>query len=262
MSGKDTNGVRILLVEDEQSVRELARLLLENEGWEVVGAGSLIEAAERVRTANGSFDLLIVDICLPDGFGTQLVEKMRQAGGNPNVIYTTGDPGWLRRLNVEGASVVPKPFTSVQMIHAARLALAGRRPVAVVIEAEPVERRMIHSVLERQGMAVLSTAHFDEGIRLARERETVVLLTIPPSGESELEGLRGLRKERPRLRIIALGREVSPGQEWSDGSQSAPLCEGCLANELARVLGWGPQAGEGSEATGAHQHGERENRQE
>ena len=260
MSGKDTDAARILLVEDEQTVRELARLFLEREGWEVVEAGNLIEAVECVRAAKGSFDLFILDICLPDGFGTQLVEQMRFSGGNPNVIYMTGDPGWLERLRVEQAQLLPKPFTPLQLIHAVRQTLAWQRPVAVVIEPQPVHRRMILSVLERHGMAVLSTAYFDEGIRLAQERAAAVLLTIPPSGESALERLRQLRQERPELKVIALDKETGPGAEWCDGSHASPLCEACLIDELARVLDRpAPHPGWRSEGAGMHQHGDREN---
>ena len=124
MSGIDTNAVRILLVEDEHTVRELARLILDHEGWDIVEAGSLTEAAECVRTKKRPFDLFILDICLPDGFGTQLVEKMRHTGANPKVIYMTGDPGWLRRLGAEGAALLQKPFTPLQMIQAVHEALA------------------------------------------------------------------------------------------------------------------------------------------
>ncbi|MGO9242557.1 MAG: response regulator [Bryobacteraceae bacterium] len=124
MSGTDTKAVRILLLEDEHAVRELARLILDHEGWEIVQAGSLTEAAECVRTKKRPFDLFIVDICLPDGFGTQLVEKMRQTGADPMVIYMTGDPGWLRRLGAEGAALLQKPFTPLQLIQAVQQALA------------------------------------------------------------------------------------------------------------------------------------------
>ncbi len=124
MSGKDTNTARILLVEDERTVRELARLILDHEGWDIVEAGSLTEAAECMRTKIRPFDLFILDICLPDGFGTQLAEKMRQTEANPKVLYMTGDPGWLRRLGAEGAPLLPKPFTPLQMIQAVQQALA------------------------------------------------------------------------------------------------------------------------------------------
>ncbi len=123
MSAIDTNAARILVVEDEHTVRELVRLILNHEGWDIAEADSLTEAAECVRTKKPPFDLLILDICLPDGFGTQLVEKMRHNGANPKVLYMTGDPGWLRRLGAEGAALLPKPFTPRQMIEAVQQAL-------------------------------------------------------------------------------------------------------------------------------------------
>lgn len=130
MPGITPASARILLVEDESAVRELARQILEHEGWEVVEAGSLEQAADCTRASNGRFDLLLLDLHLPDGLGTQLADEIRRSGGNARVIFTTGDPGWLRRLGSEGETVLPKPFTLLQIIQAVRLALAGRIPVA------------------------------------------------------------------------------------------------------------------------------------
>ena len=127
MSGKATGSARILLVEDEWTVRELARLILEHEGWAVVEAGSLEEAAEFIRAENSYFDLFILDLHLPDGLGTQLAEQIRHSCQNARVLFTTGDPVWLRRLESEGESVLPKPFTPFQIIQAVRQTLARRR---------------------------------------------------------------------------------------------------------------------------------------
>ena len=127
MSGKGTASARILLVDDEWAVRELARLILEHEGWAVVEAGSLEQAVECIRAENGYFDLFILDLHLPDGLGTQLAEQIRRSCHDARVLFATGDPGWLRRLEGEGQAVLPKPFTPLQIIQAVRPVLAERR---------------------------------------------------------------------------------------------------------------------------------------
>lgn len=263
MSSKGTDTARILLVDDERAVRELARLILEHERWEVVEAGSLEEAAECIRAEKRCFDVFIVDLHLPDGLGTQLAQEIRRSCENARVIFTTGDPGWIQHLGAEGEAVLPKPFTPLQMIQSARLALAAGRPVAVVIEPGPVQRRLIQSVLEGQRMVVIATASVEEGLRLARERAAVVLLTVPPEDESALESLRELRKASPRLRVIALLGEAAASPDWCDGTQGTPLCEACLVDEIERVLESRPPGTSGrSEGAGVHQHSDRESRQE
>lgn len=257
MPGKGIDSARILLVEDERAVREMARLILEHEGWAVVEAGSLEQAGGCIRAENGYFDLFILDLHLPDGLGTHLAEEIRRCSQNARVLFATGDQGWLRRLESEGAAVLPKPFTPLQIIEAVRHILAERRPVAVVIEPGPVERRLIQCVLERRGLTVRVTAHFDEGLRLAEECDSAVLLTIPPEGESAQGRLRELRKTNPRLRVIALGAEASAGQDWCDGAHGPLLGEAGLVHEIERVLEsrLGGTRGR-SEGAGVHQHGD------
>src|SRR3974390_882369 len=124
MAGKGTYVLRILLVEDDRAVREMARMILEHESWEVVEASSLEDARDCLRNKNRYFDLFIIDLHLPDGLGTQLVEEIRRSRGTASVVIATGDPGRLKHLKGDAAVVLPKPFTPLQLTQAARHGLA------------------------------------------------------------------------------------------------------------------------------------------
>jgi diguanylate cyclase (GGDEF)-like protein/PAS domain S-box-containing protein len=80
--------IRILFVDDSQSVRMAYRQLLERNGFEVDSAGSLAEADE--KTANGHFDLVIVDYFLPDGNGDELCRRLSGKPGAPALAIITG----------------------------------------------------------------------------------------------------------------------------------------------------------------------------
>jgi two-component system, sensor histidine kinase len=83
---------RILLVEDNESLRRATSLLLELEGYHVTQAASLAEALQHVEAGHG-VDLLISDYHLGDGeTGTQVIASLREILGiSLRAVLTTGD---------------------------------------------------------------------------------------------------------------------------------------------------------------------------
>ena len=67
---------RILVVDDEESIREFLTILLEKEGYEVATADSV--AAGKRRLDDGAFDLVMCDLKLPDGSGLEVLEEARR----------------------------------------------------------------------------------------------------------------------------------------------------------------------------------------
>jgi len=81
-------GIRILFVDDSQSVRLAYRQLLERNGFTVATASTLKEAVD--MSANGGFDLVIVDYFLPDGNGDELCRRLSGKPGAPSLAIITG----------------------------------------------------------------------------------------------------------------------------------------------------------------------------
>jgi CheY-like chemotaxis protein len=71
----DLSGLRVLLVEDDQSSQSVLRILLTERGMVVVSVGTGREALEELE--RGAFDLLILDIGLPDENGYSLLRRVR-----------------------------------------------------------------------------------------------------------------------------------------------------------------------------------------
>lgn len=80
----------VLLVEDEEMVRQLARKILERQGYRVLAAAQAEDVAALIRENGGAVDLLLTDMMLPGMNGRQLFESLRgQIPGLP-VVYMSG----------------------------------------------------------------------------------------------------------------------------------------------------------------------------
>ena len=77
---------RILLIEDDVLVRDLIALQLQNEGYEVMVAGSAKEMFQRLNEA--PFDMLVLDLGLPDEDGITLARKIRANSAIPLIVLT------------------------------------------------------------------------------------------------------------------------------------------------------------------------------
>ena len=82
--------VRVLFVDDSQSVRYAYQKLLESHGYVVEAAGSIAQALEMAR--GGDFDLVICDYFLPDGNGDEVCRRLRDDGSGraPTLAVITG----------------------------------------------------------------------------------------------------------------------------------------------------------------------------
>lgn len=83
-------GERILLVEDENDLRELAATALSKNGYKVLAAASGKEAYELFDKAKGDFDLVFSDVVLPDTNGVKIVETLLKKKPQIKVLLSSG----------------------------------------------------------------------------------------------------------------------------------------------------------------------------
>ncbi len=104
----------VLLVDDAEIVRDLARRLLLRQGYTVLAAASAEEALE-VFSQNSSIDLVLTDVVMPGGSGADLARKLLEKRPDLKVIYMSGytDEAIVQHgvLN-PGIAFIPKPFSS------------------------------------------------------------------------------------------------------------------------------------------------------
>jgi DNA-binding response OmpR family regulator len=103
---------KILLVDDDADLREaLGEQLLNTEEFDVHEAGTGAEAMEKIK--QGLFDLIILDVDLPDTDGRELCRRMRKAGVKSPVMMLTGhdtDSDTILGLDSGANDYVAKPF--------------------------------------------------------------------------------------------------------------------------------------------------------
>jgi two-component system CheB/CheR fusion protein len=77
---------RVLLVDDHQDTRETLAKLLTRSGYEVTGADSMQTALEEAATK--TFDILVSDLGLPDGHGTELMREVKAHYHLPGIAFS------------------------------------------------------------------------------------------------------------------------------------------------------------------------------
>ena len=113
----------ILLVEDEEAVRELARDILEGHGYTVLEAGNGGEALLACERHQGSIPLLLTDVVMPQMSGPQLAERLLPLHPEMKVLYMSGytDDAVIRHGMMDaGIAFIQKPFTPATLMRAVR----------------------------------------------------------------------------------------------------------------------------------------------
>jgi DNA-binding NtrC family response regulator len=118
---------RVLLVEDEVVIRKELRRLLARHRYEVVEAGSVREAL--VALGAGPFDLVLADVRLPGGAGTELLGK---TGGAPVVMMTSYATvkAAVSAIQLGAADYVSKPFDHDELLAVLERVVRGGAPSA------------------------------------------------------------------------------------------------------------------------------------
>ena len=124
-SGSET----VLLVEDEERVRQIATEVLERVGYRVLPEGSAAAALARAREHQGRIELLLTDVVLPDMNGRELAERLRAARPDSKVLYTSGYTDEIKILTGQtgpGTLFLPKPYDPSTLLRSVREVLTAR----------------------------------------------------------------------------------------------------------------------------------------
>src|ERR1700727_161331 len=85
--GQGKAPMRILIVEDEKKLSDILERSLKSEGYTVDGVHSAADGLEYVKSYH--YDLIILDLQLPDGTGTSLLKRLRDMGHTMPVLILT-----------------------------------------------------------------------------------------------------------------------------------------------------------------------------
>ena len=108
------HGETILIVEDEEVILNMTKMMLEGLGYSVLTAGTLEAARHQVEIHADRISLLITDIIMPEINGRELAAQLMMLAPNLQVLYMSGytaDVITRRGLLNEGVCFIPKPFS-------------------------------------------------------------------------------------------------------------------------------------------------------
>jgi two-component system cell cycle sensor histidine kinase/response regulator CckA len=123
------DGETVLLVEDYERLRELARKVLCRHGYRVLAAASGREALELARRPGERVDVLVTDVVMQGMSGPELARALRDVAPEAAIVYTSGFAGDV--VNQRGvvpaeAPFLAKPFTPASLSRIVRDALTTR----------------------------------------------------------------------------------------------------------------------------------------
>lgn len=130
---------RVLVADDDAATRHGIAKLLENAGLEVTEAADGIAALNAVQEKQ--YDLVFLDIWMPNLSGLEVLARIRMGASRPKVIVMTSDntsETLLRAVKEQAYDYLSKPFPPRQAVEAAQRALsADQEPAIEVLSARP-----------------------------------------------------------------------------------------------------------------------------
>lgn len=171
--------LRVLVVEDDHEIRSLMKSSLGVEGFDVLTAASVSEAAAVLRHAKP--DVVLLDLGLPDGDGIDLVHQVRRHNALPILVVSARhqESEKIKLLDAGADDYLTKPFSVGELLARIRVALRHRgaalSPAATLYEHEDLRIDLDSRVVSVKGQAVhLTPTEFNLLARLVRSTGKVV----------------------------------------------------------------------------------------
>ncbi len=114
---------RILLVEDDEALALGVEYTLQEEGYQVFRVGSIENGKEKFN--NEEFDLILLDINLPDGSGYDFCKYVKEKKDTPIIFLTALDEevNIILGLDIGGDDYITKPFRVKELLSRIRVVL-------------------------------------------------------------------------------------------------------------------------------------------
>ena len=124
-SARTAYGLTALIVEDEDALREVTRRLLTRQGYTVITAANGAEAIDAASSYQGTIDLLLTDVIMPQMLGKEAAEKIQQTRPTSGCCTcpATPSPSLPPRARLD-VTLLDKPFTERELLDKVSAVLA------------------------------------------------------------------------------------------------------------------------------------------
>ena len=223
---------KILLVEDDTVLREGLLELFTRDGYQVITAGNVREARERLA---GDVQAIVMDVGLPDGDGVSLCREWRAAGETRPVLFLTArgeEFDVVRGLDSGGNDYVTKPFRMQELLSRVRVLLRSAQPVRQGVSrgAFTVDRERMQVLKDGEALPLTLTEY--KILTMLMEHPNVVprdrLLEVLWDDGGKFIDDNTLSVHMSRLREKTGAEHIRTirgvGYQWSDTSSSESSC--------------------------------------
>jgi len=122
---ENIDGDTILLIEDDDEVRTLYRMIFEFNGYRVVEAVDGEDGIAKFIEHQNEIRLMIIDVMMPNKNGREAYEEIRRIKNEVKVIFTSGfNSEMTRQLKDAGLNYMQKPFSPQDLLLRIKAALA------------------------------------------------------------------------------------------------------------------------------------------
>jgi CheY-like chemotaxis protein len=185
---------RVLVIDDDPTVRDLMRRYLSREGFDVVTAAGGREGLEIARELHPS--VITLDVFMPDLDGWSVLQALKQDGDLrriPVILMTISDEK-QKGITLGASGHLTKPIDRAQLAQLLdRFKTAA--PHALVVEDNLTDREMMRRLLVGEGWAVTAAGNGREALdRLKSERPNLILLDLMMPEMDGFEFLAEFRK--------------------------------------------------------------------
>jgi DNA-binding response OmpR family regulator len=204
---------KVLLVDDDEAVRDMMSRTLEGKGFDVVSAASVVEALKLISTQ--TFDVLITDLHMPnpsDGFA--VVTAMRHSQPDALTLLVSGYPDVKSAMDailLEADEIIVKPFEAGKLAEMVHEKLLTRQP------SPRVEKERVAAILQRCASSIVENW-------LARVKKHKDLSHVSLTDKERTGYLPKLIEDL----IARLTEPNTPGQESGSGRSAAAVAHGKL----------------------------------
>ncbi|HXZ26865.1 MAG TPA: response regulator [Terriglobales bacterium] len=130
---------KILVADDDRALRSMLASMLERAGFSVTAAGDGAEALAHIK--HRKFDLVLLDVWMPNMTGLEVLARLKDKPGKPKVIVMTGDntpETLLNAVREQAYQYINKPFSAKGVVEMVERALASESgPPIEVLSARP-----------------------------------------------------------------------------------------------------------------------------
>lgn len=210
----------ILIVDDDADFRENLIKVLKEAGYNTLAAPDGRTAAATIENLQSSIDLMVVDLCLPDMNGIEIIDAVARKKTEIKIIAASAvfDDVYLDMATALGADAgFRKPTggqaAAVKWLQAIRDLLGETQPAAVqpleqvvlLVEDEAAVRSFVKMILQREGYQVLEAADGSGAVSLARKVNAAIDLLVTDIKMPGMDGIalaEALKEMRPGIPVV------------------------------------------------------------